>query len=205
MGKKRRPRGQSQHRTVVRPFRVSRRRRCRLDATAVRANCVAAGIPFAGLKTLQGPVIYNCGEGNSGFVARLFAAGRRLGIGRDDSLPLFVLDEAPDFGHERCSSQCDRPGDVVRRPTARVGTLDMERARPWYHPSWCTWLQTPSPGHFARGPQRCSRARTIGVSRDRKYEAVQALRKPAYVSASVGRLVSPLDCLAARAWVLRQV
>lgn len=149
---KRRPRGQSQHRTVVRPFRVSRRRRCRLDATAVRANCVAAGIPFAGLKTLQGPVIYNCGEGNSGFLARLFAAGRRLGIGRDDSLPLFVLDEAPDFGHERCSSQCDRPGDVVRRPTARVGTLDMERARPWYHPSWCTWLQTPSPGNFAPRP-----------------------------------------------------
>jgi hypothetical protein len=97
------------------------RDRRRRSATAVRAICVAAGIPFAGLKTLRGPVIYNCGEGNSGFVAGLFAAGRRLGIGRDDSLPLFVLDEAPDFGHERCSSQCDRPGDVVRRPDGTRG------------------------------------------------------------------------------------
>jgi hypothetical protein len=51
---KRRPRGQSQHRTVVRPFRVCRRRRCRLNATALRAICVAAGIPFAGLKGFKG-------------------------------------------------------------------------------------------------------------------------------------------------------
>lgn len=165
---KRRPRGQSQHRTVVRPFRVCRRRRCRLNATALRAICVAAGIPFAGLKTLQGPVIYNCGEGNSGFVARLFAAGRRLGVGRDDSLPLFVLDEAPDFGHERCSSQCDRPGDVVRRPTARVGHARHRASKTVVPPllvylaaDTLAWKFCPAALNDAHGPGR-SVSRAIG-------------------------------------------
>jgi hypothetical protein len=64
------------------------------------AMCVAAGLPFAGLATLQGPVVYNVGEGNSGFVARLIATGQRMGIALDKDIPLFVLDEAPDFGHE---------------------------------------------------------------------------------------------------------
>ena len=35
------------------------------------ALCVAAGLPFAGLTTLQGPVVYNVGEGNGSFVRRL--------------------------------------------------------------------------------------------------------------------------------------
>lgn len=60
---------------------------------------VARGIPYAGRKTLQGPVIYLTGEGVSGFKRRLVAMRRHLSI-EGQGVPFFMIENVPDLGSE---------------------------------------------------------------------------------------------------------
>lgn len=58
----------------------------------VMAVCIAAGLPYAGLKTTQGNVLILCGENQDGFRLRLRATMQSLGVSLDDLAGrMFVL------------------------------------------------------------------------------------------------------------------
>lgn len=55
------------------------------------ALAVARGVPFRGLKTLKGGVIYQAGEGGRGLKKRLRAYRQRHGLTTQDALPFVLL------------------------------------------------------------------------------------------------------------------
>jgi hypothetical protein len=58
---------------------------------------VARGVPYAGRKTMAGPVIYCTGEGVSGFRRRLVAMRRHYGV-EGAGVPFWVIENVPDLG-----------------------------------------------------------------------------------------------------------
>lgn len=61
---------------------------------------VARGVPYAGRDTLQGPVIYLTGEGQSGFKRRLVAMRRHYGV-EGHGVPFYAVERVPDLGSEK--------------------------------------------------------------------------------------------------------